>query len=60
MTESRSLKTGDGKTAQVRLFQGDQWGNREAVAYIDGTGDRGHFGAELAEPGRLPGILPGL
>ena len=36
MTESRSLKTGDGKTALVRLFQGDQWGNSEAVAYIDG------------------------
>ena len=35
MTERRPLKTADGKTAQVRLFQGDQWGNREAVAYID-------------------------
>jgi len=35
MTKSRSLTTGDGKTALVRLLQGDQWGNREAVAYID-------------------------
>ncbi len=35
MTESRALKTEDGKTAQVRLFQGDRWGNQEAVAYIE-------------------------
>jgi len=35
MTVGRALKTEDGKTAQVRLFQGDRWGNQEAVAYID-------------------------
>lgn len=35
ISEGRTLKTEDGKTAQVRLFQGDQWGNWEAVAYID-------------------------
>jgi hypothetical protein len=33
--ESRPLKTRDGKTALVRLFKGDQWGNSEAVAYVD-------------------------
>ena len=33
--ESRPLKTGDGKTALVRLFKGDQGGNFEAVAYVD-------------------------
>lgn len=30
-----ALKTQDGRTAVVRLFEGDQWGNREAVAYIE-------------------------
>ena len=35
ITESRPLKTGDGKTALVRLFKGDQGGNFEAVAYVD-------------------------
>ena len=35
MTEGRPLKTEDGKTALVRLFKGDQWGNIEGVAYID-------------------------
>jgi hypothetical protein len=35
ITESRPLKTKDGKTALVRLFKGDQWGNSEAVAYVD-------------------------
>jgi hypothetical protein len=34
ITESRSLKTGDGKTALVRLFKGGQEGNFEAVAYV--------------------------
>jgi hypothetical protein len=28
------IKTKDGKTAQVRHFRGDQWGNSESVAYI--------------------------
>jgi hypothetical protein len=35
ISEGQPLKTEDGKTAQVRLFQGDQWGNYEAAAYID-------------------------
>jgi hypothetical protein len=35
ISESRPLKTEDGKTALVRLFQGDQGGNSEAVAYVD-------------------------
>lgn len=35
ITEGQPLKTADGKIAQVRLFRGDQWGNHEAVAYID-------------------------
>jgi hypothetical protein len=35
ITESRPLKTGDGKKALVRLFKGDQGGNFEAVAYVD-------------------------
>jgi hypothetical protein len=35
ITEGRPLKTGDGKTALVRLFKGDQGGNFEAVAYVD-------------------------
>ena len=34
ITESRPLKTGDGKTAVVRLFKGGQEGNFEAVAYV--------------------------
>jgi hypothetical protein len=34
ITESRPLKTGDGKTALVRLFKGGQEGNSEAVAYV--------------------------
>jgi len=35
MTKGRPIKTADGKTAQVCLFRGDQWGNQEAVAYIN-------------------------
>jgi hypothetical protein len=35
ITDGRPLKTGDGKTARVRLFKGDQGGNFEAVAYVD-------------------------
>lgn len=35
ITESRPLKTEDGKTALVRLFKGDKGGNFEAVAYVD-------------------------
>lgn len=35
ITEGRPLQTADGKTAQVRLYRGDQWNNMEAVAYID-------------------------
>lgn len=35
ITVGTPLKTNDGKTAQVRIYRGDKWGNQEAVAYID-------------------------
>lgn len=34
MTKESSLSTSDKRTADVRRFSGDQWGNDEAVAYI--------------------------
>ncbi len=30
-----SISTADGKSAQVRSFSGDEWGNFEAVAYVE-------------------------
>lgn len=35
VTPSTAIKTGDDRTAVVRKFEGDQYGNFEAVAYID-------------------------
>jgi hypothetical protein len=34
MTKESSISTSDKRTADVRRFSGDQWGNDEAVAYI--------------------------
>jgi hypothetical protein len=36
VTEAPALATHDKKRALVRHFTGDKWGNREAVAYVDG------------------------
>jgi len=35
MHEEQPVATADGKRAKVRIFEGDPWGNKEAVAYID-------------------------
>jgi hypothetical protein len=34
MTKESSVSTSDKRTADVRRFSGDEWGNEEAVAYI--------------------------
>jgi hypothetical protein len=33
--KGKPVTTRDGKTAEIRYFSNDQWGNSEAVAYIE-------------------------
>lgn len=35
VSDGSPLRTKDGKTALLRIFSGDKWNNREAVAYIE-------------------------